>query len=105
MNSSEQPPDPRALGERRALSQSEREAILGRALQSHLNPTARIESQGSGQAVIVFGSKPNHLLHFLIGVFTCGAWWIVWLILALTQKESRRLISVDEFGEVTTRDF
>jgi hypothetical protein len=65
----------------------------------------RIESQSDVQAVIVFGRKPNHLLHFLIGVFTLGAWWIVWLILSIAQTETKRMITVDEAGRVQSRDY
>lgn len=89
---------------RRILSQSEREAILSRAIQTQARADMRIESQGGGQAMLVFGSKPNHLLHFLIGFLTCGLWWVVWLILGLTMRESRRLVAVDEYGTVTTTD-
>lgn len=32
--------------------------------------------------VLAQKETPNHVLHFLIGMFTCGAWWVVWAILA-----------------------
>lgn len=32
-------------------------------------------------------AKPlNHVLHFLIGLVTLGAWWWVWLVLALQRR-------------------
>jgi hypothetical protein len=32
-------------------------------------------------------AKPlNHLLHFLIGLFTLGLWWWVWLVLAFMPR-------------------
>jgi hypothetical protein len=32
-------------------------------------------------------AKPlNHVLHFLIGLFTFGAWWLVWLVLAMVPR-------------------
>ena len=32
-------------------------------------------------------AKPlNHVLHVLIGLFTLGAWWWVWLVLALQRR-------------------
>jgi hypothetical protein len=32
-------------------------------------------------------AKPlNHLLHFLIGLFTFGLWWWVWLVLAIVPR-------------------
>ena len=27
--------------------------------------------------------KCNHLLHFVIGLFTCGLWWLIWPFIAL----------------------
>src|SRR5690606_41519358 len=27
--------------------------------------------------------KSNHLLHFFIGLFTCGLWWLVWPFIAI----------------------
>lgn len=28
--------------------------------------------------------KVNHLLHFFLGVFTFGLWWIMWLFIAIS---------------------
>lgn len=89
--------EPRSLDERRAL--------LAQVLQTQLVPGTRIESQTDTQVVLVFGRRPNHILHFLIGFLTCGVWWVVWLILAMTQNERRRLLTVDEYGNVASRDY
>lgn len=35
-----------------------------------------------------------------VGLLTCGAWWIVWLFLAISGGEFRRMVTVDEFGNV-----
>ena len=86
-------------------SGDERRMILAKQIERQVTPDMRIESRGDFQAVLVYGSKPNHLLHFLIGVFTIGLWWIVWLILALTSRVSRRLITVDEYGVARARDY
>jgi hypothetical protein len=32
--------------------------------------------------VLAIGKAPNHILHFLITMFTCGLWVIVWILLA-----------------------
>ena len=50
---------------------------------------ARVESDAAYQAVLVSGGRVNHLLHFFVGVFTCGWWWIVWIFLAITGGEKR----------------
>jgi hypothetical protein len=88
-----------------ALSIPQRQAILTRVLQTQLIGDARIESQSDSQAVVVFGRTPNHILHFLIGLFTLGVWWIVWLIIALTHRERKRVITVNEHGAIESRDF
>jgi hypothetical protein len=46
----------------------------------------------------VRGHRPNHLLHFLVGIFTLGLWWIVWFFIAIFGGEKRQMVSVDEFG-------
>jgi hypothetical protein len=53
-------------------------------------------------AVLMLPGKPiNHILHFLIGWVTCGVWWIVWAILALTHKKEQRMrVSIDQFGNL-----
>jgi hypothetical protein len=33
----------------------------------------------------------NHVLHFLIGLATCGAWWLVWAVLAM--RGTRRFVA------------
>lgn len=88
-----------------APSSMARKTILAQAIQTQVVPDMRIESQSEFQAVLVFGRRPNHLLHFFIGVFTFGLWWLVWLLLAIANRETRRIISVDEAGRITSQDF
>lgn len=59
-------------------------------------------NERDGSAVLMSPGKPvNHVLHFLVGVFTCGLWWIVWVILVLTQKsEVRMRLSIDSYGNL-----
>lgn len=78
----------------------ERKALLARHVAQSVARGARVESQSDYQAVLVTGRRVNHVLHFLIGVFTLGLWWIIWLVLALVGGEKRQLIEVDEFGNV-----
>jgi hypothetical protein len=53
-------------------------------------------------AVLMLPGKPvNHVLHFIIGLFTCGVWWIVWLMLAATQRREQRVrLSMDAYGNL-----
>ena len=81
----------------------ERKALLAQNVYPAVAAGARIESQSDTMAVLVRGKKVNHILHFLIGIFTLGFWWIVWLILAITGGEKRQLITVDDYGNVLTQ--
>jgi hypothetical protein len=43
--------------------------------------------------------KINHLLHFVITVFTCGWWGIAWIIIYFTKgREHRVRITIDSAG-------
>lgn len=54
----------------------------------------RVESQTEARAVMVKGSDPNHLLHFLLSMLTLGAWAIlVWLPLWLFKHEQRLVLT------------
>jgi hypothetical protein len=85
------------------LSAEDRRARLQAVIQAEIVRGARVESQTDTLVVIVHGRRVNHLLHFLIGVFTIGMWWFVWLLLAILGGEKRYLIAVDEQDNVSTR--
>ena len=63
-----------------------------------------IESQGQYHAVIVQGERVNHLLHLILSIITVGLWIIVWLILVVSGGQERRMIYVDEQGEVSVTE-
>ena len=63
----------------------------------------RVESQSDFQAVLIHGHRPNHLLHFVIGLFTIGIWWLVWLVMSVVGGEKREMVTVDEWGNVTVQ--
>ena len=85
-----------------SLPIEERRQRLQAVVQAEVLRGARIESQTDTLVVIVHGRRVNHLLHFLIGIFTIGAWWFVWLLLVILGGEKRYLVSVDERGNVST---
>jgi len=96
MESSFQPPTNIKAPEERKAALA---AAVAHAISSH-NRT-RIESQTDYQAVIVRGSRPNHVLHLILSVLTLGFWAVfVWLPLTLFGGEKRSVISVDEYGNV-----
>lgn len=83
-----------------AMSDAGRRATLDAALQRYGASHWRIENRSEFQATIAEGKEVNHLLHFLLSVFTLGAWLLVWLVLIVFGGVRRRLVTVDEFGNV-----
>lgn len=60
----------------------------------------RLVSRTEHGAVFERGDKPNHVLHLLLTVFTCGLWAVIWLLLAISSKTVRKQMWVDEEGVV-----
>ena len=56
-------------------------------------------------AVTRQADQVNHVLHLLLSVLTCGAWVLVWIILAVVAKPAQHFtvrIDVDDSGRATT---
>jgi hypothetical protein len=86
------------------LSDRERGEILARALTTWTSWGWRVESQGPTQAQLVKGKHTSHLLHFFLGLFTLGLWWItVWPAVTLLGGQKQKFLTVDEYGNVLTR--
>jgi Ca2+/Na+ antiporter len=81
-------------------SPEERKAFLAQAVTSWIRQGWRVESQSDYQAVLVKGHRPNHILHLLLSIFTLGLWLVVWIIVALAGGEKRRVINVDQYGNI-----
>jgi hypothetical protein len=61
----------------------------------------RLEGTSPGVATMVSGHRPNHILHLLLTIFTCGLWAIAWIIIAATVTEKRLTIVADLDGNIT----
>lgn len=86
------------------MSADERRRRLDERIQANIvNGGARVESRSDYEAVLVQGRRPNHVLHLLLSIVTLGLWLIVWLIVGITHRERRALLTVDEFGTVDLR--
>jgi hypothetical protein len=85
-------PEPAPLEQRRQM--------VANAVQAEIFRGGVVQSQADTQAVVLHGKQTNHILHLLLTLVTCGLWAIVWLILALTNKMSRVIITVDERGQL-----
>ena len=59
----------------------------------------RVESRTITSAVMVEGKPPNHILHLLLTVFTCGFWLLIWAIAAM-GGERRHTLEIDPYGTV-----
>ena len=90
------------IAERRLASTSDsgRRSALERAVAAELATGGRLESQTSFNAVILHGGKINHVLHAILSLLTLGFWLIIWLLIVLTSKPSRVLLTVNEAGEI-----
>lgn len=79
---------------------TEAHAALDRAVANELASGAELESQAGTNAVLLKGKKVNHVLHAILSLITAGFWLIVWLLLVLTNKRKRIVLSVNQRGEV-----
>ena len=74
---------------------------LQQAVAAEIASGARLESQMGTMAVVVRGKPVNHILHLILSLLTAGIWLIVWLVLVLTNKRERVILTVDEAGTVS----
>lgn len=75
---------------------------MAQTVASYVHAGWRVESQGAGYAVVVWGNRPNHILHLILTLVTFGFWAIVWLIIGISSRETRKTIQVDGYGNVVT---
>ena len=84
--------------ESQRISASERQKILKEKIVICQATGMRLESSGEFQAVLVMPQKTNHVTHLVVSFFTLGLWLPVWLVIALTRKNRREVLQVDEAG-------
>lgn len=51
--------------------------------------------------MIVYGTRPNHILHLILTLVTAGLWGIVWICVAIGSGEKRMTLRVDPQGNVS----
>ena len=86
------------------MPEVERRRALAQAVVRSVAEGWRVESQTNEMAVLVRGRRPNHVLHVILSVITIGIWLAVWAIVGLISGEKRRVLTVDEFGNVLVND-
>lgn len=83
------------------LSIEQRTDRLNRTVQQYVAWGWRIQSQGPTQAQMVKGHRTNHILHLILTIITLGIWAIVWIGMVAFGGEKYKLISVDEYGNIS----
>ena len=94
-------PPPEADGE--LLDFDDRADALDTAVIDMVAHGARVEQQTDTYAVVLMTRPLNHVLHAVLMLVTVGLWGIVWLYLGVTHRTERRLMQVDERGELIIR--
>ncbi|QYW07909.1 membrane protein [Streptomyces phage RedBear] len=82
------------------VTADQRKRNLAQAVQREVVSGFRVESQTDETAILAKGKPTNHVLHLLLTLVTLGLWVFVWIIVALSNKETRLILSVDEYGNV-----
>lgn len=81
-----------------------RESLLATEVANQSADGFRVQSQTGTTATLIKGKPVNHKLHAVLSVFTLGVWLIVWLIVYATGGEKRKMVKVDDYGNVTVTD-
>lgn len=93
--SEQTPQEPTTL----AVTSEQRRANLDASLQRFGASGWRIENRSDYQATIAKGKDIRHGLHLFLTIIT-GVWFIVWIGVYLRDRLQRRLVTVDEYGNV-----
>ena len=78
----------------------QRKAAMDAALSRYGASGWRIENRSDYQATIATGKQVSHVLHLLLTLVTAGIWLIFWLGFGVLGGVKRRLVSIDEYGNV-----
>jgi hypothetical protein len=78
----------------------ERKAALDRVLQQRGAAGWRIETRSDFQATIARGKRISHALHLILTLVTAGLWSLVWIGVAIRGGVKRRMVTIDEYGNV-----
>jgi len=85
----------------RERSDEERIQLLRNFVIKQVANGATVELQDDFSAVLIWGKRPNHILHLLLSLVTLGFWLIVWILIAMSSGETRRLYKIDKYGFIS----
>lgn len=74
------------------LADAPGDAALTESLDALIAAGWRIESETTDYVFLIRGQRVNHILHFLVGLFALGIWWLIWIVIAATGGEERKSI-------------
>jgi hypothetical protein len=83
------------------MTDPERKQVLADTVADGVKHGWGVEAQSDYQAVMVKGKRPNHLLHLILTIVTLGFWAVIWILVALSGGEKRKVVQVDESGNAT----
>ena len=86
-------------------TEAQRKQALAGEVASQVGGGWNVQSQTDYQAVLVkHGGKVTHWFHALMTIVTVGLWSVVWITaVVLKRREHHKVLSVDVYGNVTTR--
>ncbi len=70
------------------------------AIASYAAQGFHLEVNNGQQAVMAKPARVNHAAYFLIGIFTCGLVWLLWLLAAVTAKDTRVILTAMPDGQI-----
>lgn len=85
------------------LHPADRHAALNAVVMQRVMEGFRVETQTEWQVVVAKPANVNHVVHVILSLLTCGLWLPIWLIVAMTAKSPRIILSVDPYGQVTSQ--
>lgn len=89
------------------LNDVERRARLAQTVNTLLAQGYREEgSRTEFSTILVQGNGVSagvHILHLVMTLVTAGLWIIVWFLHIMSARVKRRLVAVDEFGNVSVQ--
>lgn len=77
------------------------QAIIGLTSQG-----GRLIARHEWTAVVLMGKPVNHILHLILTIFSIclgGIWAPVWLLITALGGQSRQILTVDQYGQVSQR--
>jgi hypothetical protein len=86
------------------VSAEERKRKLANQIRTEVTQGSRVESQNDFDAVVATGTEVNHTVHLIATVVSCGIWGIVWLVMALTGGIKRKMVMVDDYGQILVQN-